>query len=292
MGRRPVRCAASSVTRSAHRISGRTRHASQPRSVSASASIVQFLDARLPETASAETVAGLVAALASASPLGGLAVHELRPASRAAIADRLAAFLQELPRRGPFDFGDCSVGNLVFAGSYLRPVATSTPPSTTTARCSACRPALIENVTDGTNAFLVALDDDGRVLGSEEEIVDAKRRNRVAGHLPDRSAARPRRARGARGEGRRECRRRLAGARGPAPLNPRLAATIAEARPDHLRARHAALEPVPVVPHAGPERRDRGATCARSSCSSRTSRPTPRSPAAAPSTSSTAPSST
>ena len=43
------------------------------------------------------------------------------------------------------------------------------------------RPAagLIENVTDGANAFLVALDDDDRLLGSEEEIVDAKRHNRV-----------------------------------------------------------------------------------------------------------------
>ena len=32
---------------------------------------------------------------------------------------------------------------------------------------------LIENVTDGTNAYLVAIGEDGAVLGSEEEIVDA-----------------------------------------------------------------------------------------------------------------------
>ena len=40
-------------------------------------------------------------------------------------------------------------------------------------------PGLIDNVTDGTNAFLVAIDADGRFLGSEEEIVDATRQNRI-----------------------------------------------------------------------------------------------------------------
>ena len=38
---------------------------------------------------------------------------------------------------------------------------------------------LIENVTDGTNAWLVGLDADGRLLASEEEIVDATRPNRI-----------------------------------------------------------------------------------------------------------------
>ncbi len=38
---------------------------------------------------------------------------------------------------------------------------------------------LIENVTDGTNAHLVALDLDGRVLGREADIVDATRQNRI-----------------------------------------------------------------------------------------------------------------
>ncbi|HZA34446.1 MAG TPA: hypothetical protein VE505_05935, partial [Vicinamibacterales bacterium] len=41
------------------------------------ASVVQFLDGRLPETASAETVAGLVAALTSTARNGALAVQEL-----------------------------------------------------------------------------------------------------------------------------------------------------------------------------------------------------------------------
>src|SRR5262249_58152196 len=38
---------------------------------------------------------------------------------------------------------------------------------------------LIENVTDGTNAYLVAIDRDGRLLGSEADIVDATLRNHI-----------------------------------------------------------------------------------------------------------------
>jgi hypothetical protein len=40
-------------------------------------------------------------------------------------------------------------------------------------------PGLIENVTDGTNAYLVAVDTNGQLLASEEAVVDAKRQNRI-----------------------------------------------------------------------------------------------------------------
>ena len=63
---------------------------------------------------------------------------------------------------------------------YLLAAAASTTRSTTTARCSDLPPGLIENVTDGTNAFLVALERDRGVLVSEEEIVDAKQQNRIS----------------------------------------------------------------------------------------------------------------
>ena len=36
-----------------------------------------------------------------------------------------------------------------------------------------------ENVTNGENAFLVAIDREGAVLGTEEAIVDARRENRI-----------------------------------------------------------------------------------------------------------------
>jgi hypothetical protein len=40
-------------------------------------------------------------------------------------------------------------------------------------------PGLIANVTDGTNAYLVAMDTSGDLLASEEAVVDAKRQNRI-----------------------------------------------------------------------------------------------------------------
>ena len=52
-------------------------------------------------------------------------------------------------------------------------------PLTTTRRCVGLPRGLVENVTDGTNAHLVALDVDGHVLGREAEIVDATRQNRI-----------------------------------------------------------------------------------------------------------------
>ena len=192
-------------------------------------SLVQFLDARLPDTASAETVAGLVAALTGASHASPIPVTDLPSASRAAIAERLAAFLDELPRRGPFDFKDCSVGNLVFAGGYLRCGRRFNAAVDDYAGLVGLAPGVIENVTDGTNAFLVAIDVDGRLLGSEADIVDAKRRNTVQDiFLIDRPLdAAECAALAAEGPG--AAAERLATRTVPTPLNSRLAARIAEA---------------------------------------------------------------
>ena len=90
------------------------------------------------------------------------------------IAEPLHAFENLLTETGePFNFSDCSLGNLVFAGIYLRADRDFNAPSTSTRRSLGLPTGLIENVTDGTNAWLVALDADGRLLASEEEIVDA-----------------------------------------------------------------------------------------------------------------------
>ena len=67
----------------------------------------------------------------------------------------------------------------MFAGSYLRCGRRFNAAVDDYAALLGLPAGLIENVTDGTNAFLVALDVDGRVLGSEEDIVDAKRQNTV-----------------------------------------------------------------------------------------------------------------
>ena len=125
-------------------------------------SIIALLDRRLP---AGTTTAAAVAELASIS---------------GDVGARLAAFVVELQSTGkPFEFADCAIGNLAFAGSYLRcrrqfNVAVDD-------YCSLLNlPAgLIENVSDGTNAFLVAIDPDDTLLASEADIVDANRRNRI-----------------------------------------------------------------------------------------------------------------
>lgn len=96
------------------------------------------------------------------------------------IGARLAAFVAELNATGrPFDFSDCAIGNLVFAGSFLRSKRDFN--AAVDDYCSLLNlPAgLIEDVSDGTNAFLVALDPDDRLLASEADIVDANQRNRI-----------------------------------------------------------------------------------------------------------------
>jgi 2-phospho-L-lactate transferase/gluconeogenesis factor (CofD/UPF0052 family) len=97
-----------------------------------------------------------------------------------AVAARLTAFTDELERaRRPFAFSDCSIGNLVFAGSFL--LSHRDFNAAVADYCALLRlPAgLIENVTTGTNAYLVGLDTHGELLASEEAMVDVTRRNRI-----------------------------------------------------------------------------------------------------------------
>jgi hypothetical protein len=104
----------------------------------------------------------------------------LPAASRAAVVDRLQPFSRELAAGRPFRFCDCALGNVVFGGAFLRCERDFN--RAVDDYCVALMglpEGLIENVTDGGNAFLVGIDSDGRLLRSEEEIVDAKRRNRI-----------------------------------------------------------------------------------------------------------------
>jgi 2-phospho-L-lactate transferase/gluconeogenesis factor (CofD/UPF0052 family) len=151
------------------------------------APVIELLDARLPELpADLHVEDELLRALGDPSG-GDSGLANLRQLAvglpdrvRTAIAARLQAFFDERRRTGkPFSFSDCSVGNLVFAGAFLRCGRDFNRAVDDYAGLVGLSPGLIENVTDGTDAHLVAIDADGRLLGSEEDIVDAKRRNRI-----------------------------------------------------------------------------------------------------------------
>jgi 2-phospho-L-lactate transferase/gluconeogenesis factor (CofD/UPF0052 family) len=104
-------------------------------------------------------------------------LHEIR---EVAVRERLDAFERELTTTDrPFDFSDCSIGNLVFAGAFLRCGRQFNAAVDDYCALLGLPVGLIDNVSDGTNAFLVAIDLNDRVLASEADIVDAKRSNRI-----------------------------------------------------------------------------------------------------------------
>lgn len=96
------------------------------------------------------------------------------------LARKLSHFEDELQRNGrPFSFSDCSIGNLVFAGCFLEMGRDFNRAIANYCAFLNLPPHLIENVTDGADAHLVAVDRDNRLLGSEADIVDANKRNHI-----------------------------------------------------------------------------------------------------------------
>ncbi len=151
---------------------------------SCSAALIELLDARLAMDATAADLQGTIAALGGGEVPRDERWHVLAeridPSVRARVTDALRAFAAQLERqRTPFAFADCSLGNLVFAGIYLQCSRDFNRAVDQYAALVGLPPGLVENVTDGRNAWLVGLDADGRLLASEEEIVDSSRPNRV-----------------------------------------------------------------------------------------------------------------
>jgi 2-phospho-L-lactate transferase/gluconeogenesis factor (CofD/UPF0052 family) len=156
-------------------------------SQSATPALIRLLDTRLPDgtdVALAERLFELIAI--SAEPWDDFSrqlaadAAALPLTSRADVATRLRAFNIERRETGrSFDFHDCSVGNLVFAGTFLQCHRQFNAAVDSYCGLLGLPSGLIENVSDGTNAFLVALDVDHHVLGSEATIVDAKQQNRI-----------------------------------------------------------------------------------------------------------------
>ncbi len=140
--------------------------------------LVALLDRRLPDDASATTVRALIDDLKAPHAQDGT-LKELPSDVRLDVAARLERFAVELGSGRAFSFRDCSVGNLVFAGTYMLQERRFNDAVDDYTALVGLPAGLVQNVTDGTNAHLVALDVDGHVLGREAEIVDATRQNRI-----------------------------------------------------------------------------------------------------------------
>jgi 2-phospho-L-lactate transferase/gluconeogenesis factor (CofD/UPF0052 family) len=146
--------------------------------------LIDLLDWRFPAGASEADARAAFAAVAGDS---GAAVQDVRafadridPAAQTRMAAALKQFADLLSETGEaFNFSDCSLGNLVFAGLYLESGRAFNRAVDEYTSLLGLPAGLIENVTDGTNGWLVGIDAGGRVLATEEELVNAARPHRV-----------------------------------------------------------------------------------------------------------------
>lgn len=157
--------------------------------------LVGLLDLRLPDGATAATVAVCLGLLHGDAVEEDAFTAELRPLVApleaevlARLVERLARFEAERDATGqPFPYGDCSLGNLVFAGSFLGCDRDFNRAVDDYCALLGLAPGLVENVTDGSNAHLVAVDRHRGLLASEAAIVDATRSSHIEDiHLLDR----------------------------------------------------------------------------------------------------------
>ncbi|XRQ04692.1 2-phospho-L-lactate transferase CofD family protein [Actinomadura welshii] len=131
------------------------------------AALAAVLEHRLPDGTAPRDLAEFAGALAVDLVEG---CHALPRRPRLAIARDLTAFLDRLGAGGGFDLADCALGNLVFAGAYLR-LGEDFNAAVRSCAATFASPARLLNVTGGENAHLVALKRDGGLLADEAEIV-------------------------------------------------------------------------------------------------------------------------
>lgn len=149
---------------------------------SCSNTLIDLLDLRLPvgySEVEARDALHIIYGKSALEPSGFQAklkplVQGMEAASRKVVADGLSVFEEEFKKDSrAFVWSDCSIGNLIFAGCFLH--AEKNFNKAVEEYCTLLHlPAeLIENVTTGDNAWLVAIDSQDRLVGSEAEIVDA-----------------------------------------------------------------------------------------------------------------------
>ena len=151
--------------------------------------LIELLDLRCPQgyaSSDALSAIGVVVGESAPSPLDAFQhsvariVSALEYSHRAHLGARLLRFRDDVRSSGrTFDFSDCSLGNLVFAGSFLLADRDFNQAVDDYCGIVGLPAGLLENVTDGTNAFLVAIDADGQLLATEAAIVDVARPNRI-----------------------------------------------------------------------------------------------------------------
>jgi 2-phospho-L-lactate transferase/gluconeogenesis factor (CofD/UPF0052 family) len=144
--------------------------------------LVALLDLRFPDDCALSQATACLAALRAARPAGTDVLHVrlaelaqgLDVQARDTLNQKLDRFEHELIRTGfPFSFADCSLGNLVFAGCFLDVGRDFNRAVDDYCALLGIRSGTVDNVTDGRNMYLVAVNARGRLLATEAEIVAA-----------------------------------------------------------------------------------------------------------------------
>lgn len=194
------------------------------------AGLIAFLDARFPAAISVhEAIHALTSIARGVEANASVGIPRVQQID-ARVMEWLAAFVDAYHRtQKPFDFADCSLGNLVFAGAYLRTGGDFNRTVDEYCALLGLPAGMIENVTGGENAYLVAIDAGGRVLKSEAEIVDARTANRISSIFLIREPLGDDLVRQLEAAGPDGARQALAAREQRLTLNPRLARKIAAA---------------------------------------------------------------
>lgn len=104
----------------------------------------------------------------------------LDEAAQRNLGARLSRFETELlSGERSFSFSDCALGNIAFAGCFLEMKRNFNDAIEDYCSLLGLPKGLIENVTDGENACLVALNRQNQLLTTEADIVDSKKRNHI-----------------------------------------------------------------------------------------------------------------
>lgn len=144
---------------------------------------VDLLDLRLPTPCDAAEVTRLAHDLRRnpdrLSPFGG-PLLALETDFAHCVARLIEGFSASVAPEEHFGWADCSLGNLVFAGSYLEAGRRFSSAVADYCALLGVPEGMIEDVTCGEDAHLVALDDEGSFLASEGEIVDSRHPRRIA----------------------------------------------------------------------------------------------------------------
>ena len=150
--------------------------------------LTRLLEYRFPENGQEKEVASLKdwAALGSGAQ-GSMMSERLRAVvleldqMSPRVRGYLTAFFEYLDCQDhAFQFGDCSIGNLIFAGAYLKNKRNFNAAASELAREFHSRARLL-NVTQGENRILVALKEDGTILERESKIVGPQNDAKIVG---------------------------------------------------------------------------------------------------------------